>query len=432
MFKYCTSLTTAEHLVLPSTVLSEGCYEYMFQGCTSLTTAPKIQITEVGNYSCYAMFNGCSSLTKAPKLSAMTVGQSCYAQMFMGCESLTTAPELPATTLAGWCYNNMFRGCTGLTTAPELPATTLTEGCYSQMFAGCTSLTTAPELPATTLASSCYYCMFQNCTSLNSIKCLAMDISATDCTSSWVTNVSATGTFLKDKNMTGWTTGNDGTPTGWAVKNSGVLPDVPFLFNYNAKEYDATTYTLPQTYGQLIEQDAVIVGNYLSEITHNTDHITLPSRAQTAVIQSQLLVRDNSSNSTLTIISKAKTTGGHSVFANRASNYNYMYRQYGDHLTLHGTSEQGSIAVDSTKPSVLSVRVDSNRTLTYNNWTDSTSSVYSGTFNYGGANTTAALFNGYASGGSEVWGGDFYWIYLSTETLTDEQIQQVIDYNENL
>ena len=42
MFKYCTSLTTAEHLVLPSTVLSEGCYEYMFQGCTSLTTAPKI------------------------------------------------------------------------------------------------------------------------------------------------------------------------------------------------------------------------------------------------------------------------------------------------------------------------------------------------------------------------------------------------------
>ena len=431
MFSGCTGLTTAEHLVLPSTVLSEGCYEYMFSGCTSLTTAPKIEITEVGNYSCYAMFFSCTSLTKAPKLSAMTVGQSCYAQMFFGCTSLTTAPELPATTLAGWCYNNMFRSCTGLTTAPELPATTLTEGCYSQMFYGCTSLTTAPELPATTLANSCYSYMFNSCTSLNSIKCLATDISATDCTQSWVTNVSATGTFLKDKDMADWTTGDDGIPSGWTVNNFGVLPDVPFLFNYNAKEYDATTYTLPQTDGQLIEQDAVIVGDYLSEITHNTDHITLPYRVQRAVIESQLLVRD-SSNPTLTIITKAKTTGGHSVFANRASNYNYMYRQYADYLTLHGVSEQGRIAVDSTKPSVLSVRVDSNRTLTYNNWTDSTSSIKSGTFDYGGANSTAALFNGYASTWSEEWSGDFYWIYLSTETLTDEQIQQVIDYNENL
>ena len=429
MFQGCTSLTTAPEL--PSTTLNSFCYASMFNGCTSLATAPELPATTVV-WGCYSnMFNGCTSLATAPELPATTLDDSCYDGMFYRCTSLTTAPELPATTLAYACYISMFQGCTSLTTAPELPSTTLTGSCYTSMFNGCSSLTTAPELPATAVLQGCYAEMFYDCPSLTSITCLATDISATSCLDNWVSGVAATGTFVKAAGMANWPTGTSGIPSGWTVKDYGTLPDVPFLFNYNAKEYDATTYTLPQTDGQLIEQDAVIAGDYLSEITHNTDHITLPYRVQRAVIKSQLLVRD-SSNPTLTIITKAKTTGGHSVFANRASNYNYMYRQYTDYLTLHGVSEQGRIAVDSTKPSVLSVRVDSNRTLTYNNWTDSTSSIKSGTFDYAGANSTAALFNGYASRWSEEWSGDFYWIYLSTETLTDEQIQQVIDYNENL
>jgi hypothetical protein len=40
------------------------------------------------------------------------------------------------------------------------------------------------------------------------------------------------------------------------------------------------------------------------------------------------------------------------------------------------------------------------------------------------------LFTGNYYG--EDWGGDFYWIYVSPTALTDEQIQQVIDYNENM
>ena len=142
--------------------------------------------------------------------------------LFQGNTGLISAENLilPVTALTDYCYNYMFRGCTGLTTAPALPATTLATSCYSFMFEDCSSLTTAPELPATTLADWCYEYMFHGCTSLNYIKCLATDISADDCTDDWVYGVSSTGTFVKDDNMTGWTTGTSGIPSGWTVQGA--------------------------------------------------------------------------------------------------------------------------------------------------------------------------------------------------------------------
>ena len=141
--------------------------------------------------------------------------------MFEGCTKLITAPELPATTLADYCYEKMFYGCTSLTTAPkELPATTLANSCYLYMFGSCKNLTTAPELPATTLAYGCYYQMFSGCTGLNYIKCLATDISASYCTSNWLRGVASTGTFVKNPNMTSWTTGNSGIPDNWTIENN--------------------------------------------------------------------------------------------------------------------------------------------------------------------------------------------------------------------
>ena len=218
MFNGCTSLTTAPEL--PATTLVDYCYSGMFNGCTSLTTAPELPATTLVDYCYNSMFYGCTSLTTAPALPATRLADSCYWGMFNGCTSLTTAPELPATTLANYCYKNMFFGCTSLTTAPELPATTLVDYCYNSMFYGCTSLTTAPELPATTLAKWCYTYMFNGCSSLNYIKCLAIDISVTNCTNSWVLRVASTGTFVKAANMTGWTTGANGIPTNWTVEDA--------------------------------------------------------------------------------------------------------------------------------------------------------------------------------------------------------------------
>ena len=217
MFNKCTSLTSAPKL--PSTTLAPYCYWGMFGGCTSLTTAPELPATTLEGSCYYAMFSSCTALTSAPKLPATTLAISCYRSMFEYCENLTTAPELPATTIARFCYESMFSGCKKLTTAPKLPAKTLEYNCYNSMFRNCTSLTTAPALPAKTLAESCYRYMFYACASLNSITVYANDISATDCTTDWLSNVASTGTF---RNLGSATYSRDasGIPTGWTeVKN---------------------------------------------------------------------------------------------------------------------------------------------------------------------------------------------------------------------
>lgn len=200
LFCGCTGLRDVSNLVLPATTLTSGCYYHLFQGCTGLTSVP--------------------SELPATNLSGVT---SCYRSMFRNCYSLTTVPSdyLPATTLEANCYDYMFIGCRNLTTAPDLPATTLSQSCYFAMFSGCTSLTTAPDLPATTLAQGCYNSMFGSCYSLNYIKCLATDISATNCTYNWVEGVASSGTF-ECPSSTNWSskTGSNGIPSGWTRVNA--------------------------------------------------------------------------------------------------------------------------------------------------------------------------------------------------------------------
>lgn len=197
LFADCTGFTDASELLLPATTLADFCYGSMFSGCTSLTTAPELPATKLAS--------------------------RCYQSMFQGCTGLVQAPVLPATTLtlAYQCYMNMFQNCTSLTTAPDLPATTLVDYCYQRMFEGCTSLTTAPELPATTLVNYCYQRMFQGCTGLNYIKCLATNITASNCTQNWVNGVQTTsGTFVAANSSVAWTTGNNGIPTNWTRVNA--------------------------------------------------------------------------------------------------------------------------------------------------------------------------------------------------------------------
>ena len=217
LFLNANKLVSAEHLVLPATTLVYRCYSEMFSGCSSLTTAPELPATTLADYCYEGIFENCSSLTKAPELPATKLADYCYQYMFYGCSSLTKAPELPAPPSSLYCYRGMFKDCTSLTKAPELPyASLLATGCYNSMFWGCTSLTKAPKLPAYTLSTYCYSSMFYNCTSLNDIIMLAIDISATDCLTGWVTNVASSGTFIKDASTT-LPTGDNGIPDGWTV-----------------------------------------------------------------------------------------------------------------------------------------------------------------------------------------------------------------------
>lgn len=246
-----TTLQNAKHLVLPATTLCPSAYTAMFSGCTSLTTPPALSAATTLTENCYrSMFAGCSSLTVMPSLPATTLNDRCYEGMFSDCTSLSVVTQLPATNLydSDYCYKGMFSGCASLSGVPSnmLPATTLADHCYESMFANCMSLvsppalpatimrdycywrmffnckylTTAPDLPAPILEELCYYGMFEGCNSMAYIKCLATDISATNCTTNWVYDVASSGTFTKAASMTSWPTGDNGIPDGWAVLNA--------------------------------------------------------------------------------------------------------------------------------------------------------------------------------------------------------------------
>ncbi len=222
-----------------------------------------------------------------------------------------------------------------------------------------------------------------------------------------------------------------------------TLPDVPFTLNYNAKNYDASTHVITKTSGQLNNIDAVITGTTSSISDYSSDgYIRLtgssstPLRARVSNSSVNGYFNRSNTNPNLTIIAKILTQNSNTaddVLVNRESysNYNWMYRHKPSLVTLHGSSEQGSIAVSNTVPNICSARVASNRLLTYNNWTQNTTSTYSN-FNYGRTTSDGgALFCSYTTYNELFWKGDFYWIYMSQNTLTDEQVQQVIAYNES-
>lgn len=179
-----------------SVTMDSYAFAYLFQN-TNVISAEHLIIPSLSDYSCYRLFYRCTRLTTPPSV-------------------------LPNTTLVKGCYTMMFNGCTALETPPELPATTLADSCYAMMFSGCTSLGRAPYLKAATLEKGCYSQMFRGCSSLNYIKCLATNISASNCTSMWVYGVSATGTFVKAASMDDWSSASaaSGIPNGWTVEDA--------------------------------------------------------------------------------------------------------------------------------------------------------------------------------------------------------------------
>lgn len=207
-----------EDLILPATILGEKCYKNMFRYCTNLTRLPDLPATTV-SVDCYrGMFRQCTSLqTVSLELPADELQKDCYREMFRDCSGLTSVSKglLPATQLAETCYQQMFSACQ-FATPPDLPATTLATGCYYQMFSTCTLLTTSPDLNAPTLVATCYFQMFVGCSSLANVKCLATTKSASQCTSDWLKNVSASGTFTRDSGTT-WSRNASGIPSGWTV-----------------------------------------------------------------------------------------------------------------------------------------------------------------------------------------------------------------------
>ena len=156
-------------------------------------------------------------------LPATTLTNNCYYKMFKDCVRLEDALDygLPASTAASECYYSMFEGCTNLNAGPSMyNLRTLAYGCCAYMYCGCTSMYGLNDfLRPLTLVERCYNHMFYGCSSMDGLTCLATDISATECTNQWVEGVAASGYFYKNPNMSSWTTGVSGIPSGWEVFN---------------------------------------------------------------------------------------------------------------------------------------------------------------------------------------------------------------------
>lgn len=213
-----------------------------------------------------------------------------------------------------------------------------------------------------------------------------------------------------------------------------------FVFNFNARDYDPATRTIPAEDGAL-ETNAFIL--QADPVAYNGDSLTIDSSqgsskkmiAEISSGKTQYYSIDGTNNRAATWIFKYSRSGDGEnchFLSNRYmfSDYNWMVRAYDGAIRLHDSSERNECPV-STYPCTAVIRIADDGTTTIQDITDGTACTPY-TFDYGRANATPTFFAGYyGGGGGEYFQGMFYWAFFANRCLTDAEVTQVIDYNEN-
>lgn len=221
-----------------------------------------------------------------------------------------------------------------------------------------------------------------------------------------------------------------------------------FNFNFNFKNYDAATHSVPNDPTANWQQDLVLNGTPVV----NTDHITITNSDAYAQFPfdtaSNNIFNQNSTNGyEMTIIFKVSNCSGVDLISNRGyaqdnsvpntSSYNWMVRpKSGNKMCLHDSSgEKGNLIV-TTNPNIVVMKVDSNRTLTIKSLTDNISTTASSlSFSYQSGRICFFCTNAYDKTTTTIrerFSGTCYWMFHAKRILTDDEITQVINYNENL
>lgn len=215
------------------------------------------------------------------------------------------------------------------------------------------------------------------------------------------------------------------------------LPNKPFICNWNARDFDPATNTIHMTTGQTFQQDLV----FPNAVTQYTDkYVSIPSTAN-KVRFDFATTADNpfnlSSDKGFTMVFKLNGNGSWCISDRDGSSSTYSW--------LFGCN-QGVIIMnaifDFTNPrkqyipqtaGTQTVAVRINNSTNYGEYisytdNDSLGGNLSGSW-WRNATRQITFFGGQYP--SEIWYGDFYWLYITNEVLTDAEIQAVIDYNEN-
>lgn len=211
------------------------------------------------------------------------------------------------------------------------------------------------------------------------------------------------------------------------------LPDVPFFFNYNAKNYeDGTLFNVA---GAIYDEN-ITLSNNITRFEPNYLYNDNNAYFSNWFDSNSENPFNRSGNDPITIIVKTHSDqqyGTTHIFSNRGKSYNYMVRNTNQYAFLHtsnGTDSNGiSVLLDYSQPNIYAFRCNSEGKGYAENYTTGIKGTERDT-NWGDASDGFGMFCGGYTFERERYQGKFYWIYASPEELTDEQILQVISYNE--
>lgn len=226
------------------------------------------------------------------------------------------------------------------------------------------------------------------------------------------------------------------------------FPITDFSFNFNFKKYDAETQIVPNESTANWQQDLVLQG--IASV--DTDHITITDSDAFAQFPFDTMTNNifnqNSTNGyEMTIIFKVSNYQGVDLISNRGyandnsvsstNNYNWMARPHtSNRIYLHDSSSQkGGLSV-TTNPNIVVIKVDSNRTMTIKSLTDNlTQTTASMSFSYQSGRICFFCANSRQKDAvtvRELFNGTCYWMFHAKRVLTDDEITQVVEYNENM
>lgn len=229
------------------------------------------------------------------------------------------------------------------------------------------------------------------------------------------------------------------------------LPNKSFVFNFNAKNYNPSTYTIPKESGATLDMDMVWTAT-TSTIRDNiqlvNDHLVIPESATsifTFSSGSNNPLNYTSNNVNLTLVFKAKYSGtgtnrGTFIGVQDGSNLNWAVR-IGSRENNHASDTRISHIVGTSNPNwdkALSYTCGDTITA-YVRSQFSGSQIHTEIKDITNGQSATPFNSNYSGIGSSerffffnvpYFAGEFYWVYVSREVLTDDEIAQVVMYND--
>lgn len=219
------------------------------------------------------------------------------------------------------------------------------------------------------------------------------------------------------------------------------LPSLDFEFNYNAANYDVENNRIVNDLDAILYRSNLQLTENIPE--YNDSNKLLITGLCKGYIDKWSLGSEESGqyfkrigNDNLTIVCKVKprtdntTNKSDLICVNSTSNSNYSLR-VGYRTSVYLATRNGYadryVDYEPGEEMILAIRANGEKVVIQNLTTGESRSLNGNTWG-----ATGGSMNFFYSNSSNYYIGDFYWAYLSKEYLTDSDLWDVVDYNENV